>query len=193
MASSPDMGYDSTWNWKFLQHQNHVCWKLIYVAIAQQSTPWQKIKMTNLDIISQIRIMKNREVKWLGPSHTGNHKDVRVCNQPYPTLSTPQTAAHQAPLSMGFPSKNTETVCQFLLQGIFPTQVLNWCFLHLLHWQADSLPLHHPERTTRDRVLCHSLRETSCPLAGGRGGGMMLLGALSLYHQACLSLWCCCC
>ena len=105
MASSPDMGYDSTWNWKFLQHQNHVCWKLIYVAIAQQSTPWQKIKMTNLDIISQIRIMKNREVKWLGPSHTGNHKDVRVCNQPYPTLSTPQTAAHQAPLSMGFPAR----------------------------------------------------------------------------------------
>ena len=27
--------------------------------------------------------------------------------------------------------------CQFLLQGIFPTQGLN---LHLLHWQADSLP-----------------------------------------------------
>ena len=103
MASSPDMVYDSTWNRKFLQHQNHVCWKLIYVALAQQSTHWKKIKMTNLDIISQIRILKNREVKWLGPSHTGNHKDVRVFIQPYPTLSTPQTAAHQAPLSMGFP------------------------------------------------------------------------------------------
>ena len=30
--------------------------------------------------------------------------------------------------------------CHFLLQGIFPTQGSN---LRLLHWQADSLPLHH--------------------------------------------------
>ena len=30
--------------------------------------------------------------------------------------------------------------CHFLLQGIFPTQGLN---LHLLYWQADSLPLSH--------------------------------------------------
>ena len=30
--------------------------------------------------------------------------------------------------------------CHFLPQGIFPTQGLN---LHLLHWQADSLPLSH--------------------------------------------------
>ena len=30
--------------------------------------------------------------------------------------------------------------CHFLLQGIFPTQGLNLCFLHLLHWQVDSLP-----------------------------------------------------
>ena len=28
-----------------------------------------------------------------------------------------------------------------LLQGIFPTQGSNLCLLHLLHWQADSLPL----------------------------------------------------
>ena len=30
--------------------------------------------------------------------------------------------------------------CHFLLQGIFPTQRSN---PHLLHWQADSLPLSH--------------------------------------------------
>ena len=36
-----------------------------------------------------------------------------------------------------FPGKN------FLLQGIFPTQGFNLCLLHLLHWQADSLPLSH--------------------------------------------------
>ena len=28
-----------------------------------------------------------------------------------------------------------------LPQGIFLTQELNLCFLHFLHWQADSLPL----------------------------------------------------
>ena len=33
--------------------------------------------------------------------------------------------------------------CHFLLQGIFPTQGSNLNLLHLLHWQVDSLPLHH--------------------------------------------------
>ena len=31
--------------------------------------------------------------------------------------------------------------CHFLLQRIFPIQGSNPCLLHLLHWQADSLPL----------------------------------------------------
>ena len=39
-----------------------------------------------------------------------------------------------------FPGKYTGVDCRFLLQGIFPTQGLN---VHLLHWQADSLPLSH--------------------------------------------------
>ena len=39
-----------------------------------------------------------------------------------------------------FPAKNTGVGCHFLLQGIFLTQRLN---PQLLHWQADSLPLHH--------------------------------------------------
>ena len=55
----------------------------------------------------------------------------------------PRTVALQAPLSMGFPSKNTEIGCHLLLQGIFPTQGLNPCLLCLLHWQVDSLPLIH--------------------------------------------------
>ena len=33
--------------------------------------------------------------------------------------------------------------CDFLLQGVFLTQGSNPCLLHLLHWQADSLPLSH--------------------------------------------------
>ena len=56
---------------------------------------------------------------------------------------TPWTVAHQAPLSMGFPSKNTGVGCHFFLQGIFLTQGLNSHLLYLLHWQVDSLPLNH--------------------------------------------------
>ena len=33
--------------------------------------------------------------------------------------------------------------CHFLLQEIFPTQVGNLCLFQVLHWQADSLLLHH--------------------------------------------------
>ena len=47
------------------------------------------------------------------------------------------------PCSWDFPGKNIEVGCHFLLQGIFPTQGSNLCLLCLLHWQADSLPLHH--------------------------------------------------
>ena len=54
--------------------------------------------------------------------------------------ATPWTVAHQAPLAMDFPGKNTEVVCHFLLQGIFLDQGSN---MNLLHWQADSLPLSH--------------------------------------------------
>ena len=57
-------------------------------------------------------------------------------------LATPWTAAHQAPLSVGFPSKDTGVGCHFLLQGIFLTQGSNPC---LLHWQVNSLPLSHLE------------------------------------------------
>ena len=51
---------------------------------------------------------------------------------------TPWTVAHQAPPSMGFPSKNTGVGCHFLIQGVFLTQGSNPC---LLYRQADSLPL----------------------------------------------------
>ena len=36
------------------------------------------------------------------------------------------TVARQAPLSMGFSSKNTGVGCRFLLQGIFLTQGSNF-------------------------------------------------------------------
>ena len=39
--------------------------------------------------------------------------------------------------------KNAGMGSHFLLQGIFPTQGWNLCFLWLLHWREDSLPLSH--------------------------------------------------
>ena len=52
------------------------------------------------------------------------------------------SVAHQAPLSIEFPGKNTGVSCHFLLQGFFLTQGLNLCLLCLL--QVDSLPLVPP-------------------------------------------------
>ena len=44
--------------------------------------------------------------------------------------------------SWNFPGKNTAVGCHFPLQGIVPTLGSNLCFLH---WQEDSLLLHHLE------------------------------------------------
>ena len=42
-----------------------------------------------------------------------------------------------------FPGNNTQVGSHSLLQCIFLTQGSNLCVLHLLHWQAVSLPLHY--------------------------------------------------
>ena len=55
------------------------------------------------------------------------------------------TVARQAPLSVGFFRQEYcyGVGCYFHLQEIFPAQGSNPTLLSLLHWQADSLPLHH--------------------------------------------------
>ena len=55
-------------------------------------------------------------------------------------FATPWMVAYQAPRSMDSLGKNTGVGCHFLLQGIFLTQGSNLSLLHLLHWQAGSLP-----------------------------------------------------
>ena len=57
--------------------------------------------------------------------------------------ATPWTVACQAPLSLDYQDKTPGVGCQFLFQGIFPTQGLNPSLLQLLHWWADSFPLSH--------------------------------------------------
>ena len=60
---------------------------------------------------------------------------------------------------MDFPGKNTGVGCQFLLQGIFPTQGLN---PGLQHWQAASLPVGHLG-TPGARVLCANANSQVLP------------------------------
>ena len=68
-----------------------------------------------------------------------------------------------------FPGKNTGVGWHFLLQGILLTQGKN---LHLLHWQAGSLPLSHqgsrkPNITraqSNTTGLCHSLLVGQIPI-----------------------------
>ena len=54
---------------------------------------------------------------------------------------------------MGFPVKNTEVGCHFLLQGIFLTQGWNLC---LLHWQVGSLQLSHQGNHSQEEFLGNS-------------------------------------
>ena len=70
------------------------------------------------------------------------------------------------------PGKNTEVGFHAFLQGIFPTQGLNPRLLHLLHWQADSLPLVPPGKPhmcagKKVKVLVAKLCLTLCdPMDG---------------------------
>ena len=54
------------------------------------------------------------------------------------SFTSPWTVACQAPLSMGFSRQEYWSGLPFPFQGIFLNQGSN---PHLLHWQADSLPL----------------------------------------------------
>ena len=79
-----------------------------------------------------------------------------ACVLSYIQLSvTPWTVPHQAPLSMGFPGKNTGVDCHFLFQVIFLTQRLNLCLQHLLHWHTGSLPLSHLGNLSSVQSLSH--------------------------------------
>ena len=57
-------------------------------------------------------------------------------------LSDPLDRSPQAPLSVGFSSKNTGVGCHSLLQGIFPTQGIESGSPAL---QVDSLPTESPD------------------------------------------------
>ena len=68
---------------------------------------------------------------------------VCVCAQLCPALYDSMDCSPSHSSLWDSPGKNTGVGCHFLLQGIFLTQGLNPCLLHLLHWQENSSPLSH--------------------------------------------------
>ena len=68
------------------------------------------------------------------------------------------------PCPWDLPGKNTGVRCHFLLQGIFLTQGLNPHLLHLLDWQADSLPREAPVHHQFNfiRVTCFGRQAMFC-------------------------------
>ena len=72
---------------------------------------------------------------------------------------TPWTAAHQAPLSKGFPRQEYWSGLPFPSQGIFLTQALNPRLLHCRHLQAESLPLSHQGSPWVFRILQNTVLE----------------------------------
>ena len=58
-------------------------------------------------------------------------------------FATPWTVAYQASQSMEFSRQEYWSGLSFPSSGIFPTQGLNLCLLHLLDLEADSLPTGH--------------------------------------------------
>ena len=59
------------------------------------------------------------------------------------TLVTPWAVARQAPLSTEFSRHEYWTGLPFPTPGDHPDPGIKPSLLHLLYWQADSLPLHH--------------------------------------------------
>ena len=80
------------------------------------------------------------------------------------------------------PSKNTGVSCHALLQGIFLTQGLHPHFLHLLHWQAGSLPLAPPGKP-HDTSCCCCCLVTSVVCDSVRPYGRKLTRLLCLWDS----------
>ena len=117
---------------------------LVFVLTVLTSCVWE---------IRRIEYKVYFSKRWLGRGHSGRlgwisqKSDIGNPNQLYMCVPSgtvmadslrPMTIAHQAPLSMGFSSKNTGVGCHALLQRVFPPQEPNpglprcrWILYHL--------------------------------------------------------------
>ena len=96
----------------------------------------------NLKMVSIVEIIEAEEKrKRLGKNKTEPQGRVCVCSVMSDSLGPHGLQVTRLFCPWDFPGKNTRVGCHFLLQRIFPTQGLNPSLWHLLHWQANSLPL----------------------------------------------------
>ena len=117
-------------------HKRNQSWIFIGRTDARKDWRWEKGK-TEDEIAGWHHRLNGHEFEQaLG---VGDRKGSLACHNPWGHKESDMTErlnwtelnwtlAHQALLSMGFPSKITEASCHFFLQGIFPTQGSN---LHL--------------------------------------------------------------
>ena len=83
-----------------------------------------------------------------------------VCStQSYLTLWDPMGSSPQGSCPWNSLDKNTGVGCPFLPQEVFPIRKLNLHPLHLLHWQADSLPLAPPGKPLVSRFSALKIEE----------------------------------
>ena len=63
--------------------------------------------------------------------------------------------------------KNTGAGCHFLLQGLFQTQRSKPPVLHFLHWQMDSLPVHHRKTLSYSITISSNSKDFIFQTSGG--------------------------
>ena len=91
-----------------------------------------------------------REVRLFGAWHVLSRS---VIAQSCPTLCNPIDCSPPGSSVHGIlQARILEWGCHALLQGIFPTQGSNPHLLHLLHWQAGSLPLAPPGKPIPQQI-----------------------------------------
>ena len=106
---------------------------------------------------------------------------------------TPWTVAQQAPLSMEFSRQECWGNLLFA-SGALPDPGLNPCPLHLLHWQANSWPLHHLTSLSHNGKKWHP---PPCPMQDASHLGHSPLkrataGVTDAMLTAALGLWSSC-
>ena len=149
------------WNWSLI----FCCWKCkkwysysskqLEVSLGREKKPKYMFTITPSNHV--ITFLSTNLQKWKlwstqKPIHILTHKPTytQTClvTKPCPTLLWPKTPRLLCPWDS--PGKNTGVGCHVLLQGIFPMQGSG---LHLLHWQAGSLPLVPPNTDKCDVIL----------------------------------------
>ena len=79
---------------------------------------------------------------------------VCICTHSRQTFATPWTIACQVPLSVEFSRQEHWSGLLFPIPGVLPDLGWNPHLLHLLHWQAGSLPLTPPEKPYTYVCVC---------------------------------------